>query len=51
MIGLLVKTKKNTTSMFLAHSLPKKLFRNLFKAMKGLKLKRMSLTVYMITVS
>ena len=51
MIGLLVKTKKNIMSMFLAHSLPKKLFRSLFKAMKVLKLKRMSLTVYMITVS
>ena len=51
MIGLLVKTKKNTMSMFLAHSLPKKLFRSLFKAMKELKLKMMSLTVYMITVS
>ena len=50
-IGLLVKTKKNTTSMFLVHSLQKKLFRNLFKAMKELKLKMMSLTAYMITVS
>ena len=52
MIGLLVKTKKNTTSMFLAHFLPKKLFRNLFKVMKGSNwMIMMSLNVFMITAS